>query len=167
MMEFFRGWKRKVGTLILVMACLCAMGWVRSFTDQDVFVRLNNNETHLVVSMNGCVWWERIWPIMTPRQSRSFYKNSKTTVNSDNTWDDCDIHWNITGLGFDFRTYSKWQAVGGVAPYTQEYALWQLPYWSVTIPLTLISVWLLLSKSRSSTQKKIMEPEADEGGATS
>ena len=33
-----------------------------------------------------------------------------------------------------------------------------VPYWSLTIPLTFISLWLLLSKPRRSTPKKLDEP---------
>ena len=32
-----------------------------------------------------------------------------------------------------------------------------IPYWSLVIPLTLLSAYLLLSKSRNSTPKKLVE----------
>ena len=42
--------------------------------------------------------------------------------------------------------------------------LWKLPYCSIAVPLTLISLWLLFSKPRTSIPKKITEPIPDEGG---
>lgn len=38
-----------------------------------------------------------------------------------------------------------------------------LPYWSITIPMTLISVFLLITKPRKSTPKKTDEPIPNEG----
>ena len=38
-----------------------------------------------------------------------------------------------------------------------------IPDWSITIPLTLISFWLLTTKPRKSNQKKITEPISVEG----
>ena len=38
-----------------------------------------------------------------------------------------------------------------------------IPFWSLTVPLALISVWLLLSKPPKSIQKKITEPKFTEG----
>ncbi len=37
------------------------------------------------------------------------------------------------------------------------------PYWSIVLPLTILSAGLLLTKPRNSTQKKSPEPAANEG----
>ena len=39
----------------------------------------------------------------------------------------------------------------------------EVPHWAITIPLTLISLWLLLIKPKKSTPKKITEPITVEG----
>ena len=36
MMEFFRGWRRKVGVVTLAMACVFMVGWVRSLPDWNI-----------------------------------------------------------------------------------------------------------------------------------
>ena len=36
MREFFQGWRRKVGVVTLVMACVLTAGWVRSFLIRDI-----------------------------------------------------------------------------------------------------------------------------------
>ena len=38
-----------------------------------------------------------------------------------------------------------------------------IPYWSVTVPLTLIAAWLLLTKVRKPNQAKIVEPIPTQG----
>lgn len=37
MREFFKGWKRKLGCATLIMACVFAVGWMRSYTTTDLF----------------------------------------------------------------------------------------------------------------------------------
>ena len=38
MREFFKEWRRKVGLLTLLMACVFMAGWVRSHVIQDQFL---------------------------------------------------------------------------------------------------------------------------------
>ncbi|MDB5346741.1 MAG: hypothetical protein JWP89_5118 [Schlesneria sp.] len=145
MWSFFYGWRRKAGGVTLVMACVFAAAWVGSLTEMQALFRLNENDTHLVASVDGNISWERIWPIPTPRRSRWVHKRNRI-VGPNDPDSDCDVHWNITGFGFDFRAFSKLETGAGVPPYTQEFALWQIPYWSITIPLTLLSAYLILWK---------------------
>src|SRR5438105_3724804 len=35
MRDFFKGWRRKIGVLTLVMACVCMAAWVRSYSAED------------------------------------------------------------------------------------------------------------------------------------
>ena len=39
----------------------------------------------------------------------------------------------------------------------------QIPYWSIVVSLTAVSAFLLISKPKTSTQKKTSEPVHDEG----
>ena len=41
-------------------------------------------------------------------------------------------------------------------------SVWKVPYWSVVIPLTLLSAFLLLTKPHQSTPKKCTEPTTEE-----
>ncbi|WP_397569543.1 hypothetical protein [Schlesneria sp. T3-172] len=47
---FFRGWRRKLGLLTLVMACVFMVGWVRSHADYAESVDLSLIQ---IVSSNG------------------------------------------------------------------------------------------------------------------
>ena len=58
-------------------------------------------------------------------------------------------------IGFHFET--------GKVGHQSRYAVYTIPYWSIVLPLTLISVFLLLSKPRKSNQMKIADPVPSEG----
>ena len=112
--DFFRGWRRKIGCVTLMMALVGMAGWVRSHTIEDSFPLIGSE----IRSREGFV-----------EQTVTLFKrqpNSSSAV----------FHQSI---------------------------LRRLPYWSITIPLTLISFWFLLSKHGKSTQLKISEPVANEG----
>ena len=65
--------------------------------------------------------------------------------------------WQFLGFGFgksvDGTTQVANQSVQ-IVPST----IAVIPYWSIVVPLTLISLWLLLTKPRKSNQLKIAEP---------
>jgi hypothetical protein len=41
MRDFFKGWRRKVGCVTLVMACAVATGWLRSMLTDDYIAAFN------------------------------------------------------------------------------------------------------------------------------
>ena len=54
MREFFRGWRRKIGVVTLVMACVFMMGWVRSaFVDNKIDIPTPDRNLLRVVSTAG------------------------------------------------------------------------------------------------------------------
>src|SRR5262245_3802284 len=57
MREFFKGWRRKVGCVTLVMA-LASLGlWTRSFQSDDAITISIVSRTHMVRSWTGLVSW--------------------------------------------------------------------------------------------------------------
>ena len=52
----------------------------------------------------------------------------------------------------------EWCGFGCGESHLNHLQIWTIPYWSITIPLTALSAFLLLSKPRQSTQKKTLEP---------
>jgi hypothetical protein len=75
--------------------------------------------------------------------------------------DDVSEHpvWRWRFLGFEAGEFTT-QMTGD----SSHGSFCSIPYWSVTVPLTLVSLWLLLSKPRSLNRKNINEPDANEGG---
>src|SRR5664279_4247082 len=115
MREFFKGWKRKVGIVTLLLALMFMGAWGRSHISKDQISLWNDG--HI--------------------------RNS--------------IFLNDTGVGFQQMQHNSpfgcFTIKNGVV----------VPYWPVITSLTLLSTYLLLSKPRQSTLKKITEPAANKG----
>ena len=58
--------------------------------------------------------------------------------------------------GFRYGEYGS-SDMPPAPPCVEEIRIWIVPYGIITVPLTLVSAFLLLSKPRKSTQKKIAE----------
>jgi hypothetical protein len=60
MREFFKGWKRKIGVLMLAFPCIFMAGWVRSYNDQTDRCRLLGG---ILESTNGGIerWEHHNW----------------------------------------------------------------------------------------------------------
>lgn len=57
MREFFRGWRRKVGCLILLIAFVLSVIWVRSYLADDVLTIAVSGGQHDLSSNNGEFRW--------------------------------------------------------------------------------------------------------------
>lgn len=157
MLESFRGWKRKVGCVTLVLACVFAVGWVRSFGTQDTLtVRLNPSAHHKLISVSGRLLVMTLsidggpiaivhhWTVRPTEENRFSYEvwfpDSSGTITKDHL---SMAFWSSGtdgGAFYDSTIAVKW---------------YQFPYWSIVLPLTAISAWLLLSKPRAMTKPPI------------
>lgn len=155
--EFFKPWRRRCGVVTLVMAYVFATGWVRSLSffegitcptgTRMAFGLISNNQHVLFIaglfggrdSYIVAGFPELDW------DSRQVEELSEIYAESDMSW---RFGWRYFGVHYSQR---------------QGATFCIFPYWSVTIPLTLISLWLLITKSRKSTQSKISEPVSNEG----
>ena len=68
-------------------------------------------------------------------------------------WPSGDFRWRIGDFG--------WQDIS-TGP-NNRWVHFVVPHWSIVIPLTLISLWLLLTKPRRPAPKKIPESTSNEG----
>jgi hypothetical protein len=71
MHEFFRGWRRKTGCVILVVACFLMIGWIRSLVWRDSTIIRTDSDTayHLFTTPHRLhcermVWVGSSWGIM-------------------------------------------------------------------------------------------------------
>jgi len=168
MREFFKGWRRKLGVVTLLMACGLMAGWLRSQSVLDRFFFSQQHSMHPMLSMDGVVSWRILTPfgenLSSGWSERPKWISSELTQNSINNyklyWDDGDVHWHWQCIGFDFgaASFERLSQVPGNANWMRREEIWQIPYWAITIPLTLFSLWLLVWKPRKSTPKKIIEP---------
>ena len=156
MSDFFHSWRRKAGCVTLVMALVFMGGWVRSVSLTDnIVVPCERNRIHVLLSLDSTLgWW--IYRADKPHGKPAWPDwRSEVTVDAGRL-NNGNVQWNWRCCGFG-RGATAIAADGSMAQ------LWTIPYWSVTTPLTLLSAFLLLSKPRKLTQKKLAEPIPFEG----
>jgi len=148
---YFKPWRRKLGVVTLVMACVFAVGWVRSFRICDnIGISNGDRSYHQLFSCPNWFGW-----VMVPC--------TKGTIPN---WYQTSVHgWHTSNLDHRMREESPYSMVhlhmeAKGRGYNWRYSdvsnpHFIVPYPSVVITLTLISFWLLLSKPKTSTTKKI------------
>jgi hypothetical protein len=133
MTEFFKGWRRKIGCVTLAFACVFAAGGVRSYGARDSLVIetsvmdfgfVSNSGTMMIWFDDDVVTYGYVW-----------YTDRPASLDSDEVGIDWDWKW----LGF--RHFARTR--NSVNPDSTA-----VPYWSIVLPLTLLSAWLLLSKPK-------------------
>ena len=161
--DFFKGWRRKAGLVTLTMACLLAVGWMRSilYWDMIYFSQLPGTG-HDLVSERGLLGWERMTFPIEEDSSYPMVKwesdpNSRTgeALNFaylESTSDESFV-WRRCYGGFSIGETS---GVGILPPFSfdkddlpftpMRYVI--VPYWSLVLPLTLLSAWLILVEPR-------------------
>jgi len=146
MREFFRGWRRKTGCVTLLVACLLTGGWVRSLTRHDgINYRTGQQSDQRLISFQSAVHWcwlegsadLHLFPTI---DWYSFPHATNLMVNHpQRTW-----RWSYAGFGMHDFTYA------GNATFT----VLVIPYWSIVLPLIVLSAWLLFSKSRPQKEER-------------
>jgi len=149
MYEFFKGWRRKIGVVTLMMACVFMAGWVRSQFCGDVvtfndnvqrscgtlasgdnvllFALTLNSDLHVVLRLPDVL-------VMTPNEIRD-------------ELDQEDIQWSWRLFGIRHGVQSE------------QNRIWVVPYWIIVFPLTLFSAYLLLVKPQVAKPKETIEPD--------
>jgi hypothetical protein len=165
MHTFFHGWRRKAGSVTLLLACAVYGAWIRSSTVTDsVNCYSWWKVTQSLVSSDSSLSWERrdttnvanhevpFWkrgiagrkrrapralPQLASFQSESIIAGGHLSPRLDAP----DIIWHWRWHGF------------GSGDWPSHYTtLWVIPYWSIVLPLTLLSAYLILWKPRKPTQ---------------
>ena len=160
MKEFFRGWRRKIGVLTLVLACLSTAGWMSALQDiRDVAVIPSSQQTtEGFVSGEGSISWIRIYD----EDATPTTELKRIDFSDDPSWHngaflDPRIEWDFLWCGFGTGR------IGGPPDRNWLKVCWVIPYWAIVVSLTALSAYLLLSTPKTSPQKKIVEPTANEG----
>ncbi len=113
-------------------------GWMTQFAVQDAFlVRSDREHFHLLVSGYHGLMWIKMVDLVGFSRGRPFYEAD--FVDRSDPFETVDIEWRWKALGFDFGQ--------GHHAFQAPFGFWIIPYWSIAIPLTLISVWLVGSKA--------------------
>lgn len=144
MSTFFKGWRRKLGLLTLVMSCVFTVGWVRSLVYADALTVIGNNGPFIsrarIESNLGAIYFAhfRILDILDARFKRSFPRHSVVEVQKSKP----PIHVEWTRLGFATRINDS-GSIGGFG----------IRYWLIVYPPAALSAYLLFVKPRSSKKR--------------
>jgi hypothetical protein len=128
--ECFRGWRRKAGLVTLAMASVLTVGWMRSYVVHDELFIPNLHSHHYVGSDSGRLCWERtLYGALTREQ-----------------WWGCEprpVSWDSSGVPSTTDSLASFQfgRRDGIE-------WWTMPFWSLVLPLALLSAWLISSKPR-------------------
>ncbi len=141
MLEFFKGWRRKAGCIALVTACVFAIGWMRSqFIEDSFHVHDVFNECFFGSTKDGIYFnWLRFGTedsgSLRPSETIPFWLSVPRNAQRFGGVDELAIDWDWTWLGFRYLGAT----VGFIAI---------VPYWSIVLPTTLLSAYLILWKPR-------------------
>ena len=158
---YFKPWRRKIGVMTLLLACALTLVWMRSNLVRDElticspssWLELNWHDE--LASLDGSLCWYRYRldpdhggigassPFYFQSTPVTDYRGSSPRIEDTLKW-----QWEWAGFGF---------GAGGTHLVGMSAKAWMVPYWSLILPLTLISSWLLCSKSRPTKPQSISE----------
>ena len=143
--EFFRGWRRKIGGVTLVMAGVFMAAWVRSLIVSDEFRFVSGTHTQQIFYSDPEFLTWVTYESNDPNSFRpALYGHySQSNHRTFTYWGNNDVDWQVRGLGFGTGGFTAPVGSGSRKG-------WFISYSLITIPLTLISFGLLLSKPRKS-----------------
>lgn len=134
MRDFFKPWRRRLGVLTLVMACVFAAGWVRSLTVQDVCAVDFDSFAVYVVSVD-----HNLSAVVRSRDREFIWSPPFVASYKFEPFDDVCKSLNLNRVLANIR-FGKGEEPGG------SWTALSIPVYFFVLPLTLLSAWLLLSK---------------------
>jgi hypothetical protein len=149
--EYFRPWRRKMGVLTLLMALVFMAGWVRSnFVSDNIsssvcrnrFLSLSSSlETLLVATIVTDI------PDLVAQGPQWHTDTPKSTDIKPLDDPEVECKWRCCQFGYGELSRKEFDE-NLQREFSFDVAMTPFPYWFITIPLTLLSTYLLLSKPR-------------------
>lgn len=154
--RYFKPWRRKIGVVTLLTACLCAAGWARSRLIQDTLTIETGPETTVkFVSASQALIFARtrVSNSTGPNRVRWWKSHRKIAGEWEMLIHDAMIQRDVNPFSVEHPEFQ-------IRSTKYSVMIYQVPYWPIVIPLTLLSTWLLLSNLR------VREPQDDSKGST-
>ena len=142
--EFFKPIRRKFGVVTLLMACLLMAGWLRSFSISDDVVFANNQW----VSVKGSLFWQRLVGVRRVDYDMGFHYGATDRRSDVYNGPTYQHYWQWRRWGFAFGEEEVEVASANGKMLAAKAIRYFIPFWSIVIPLTLVSLWLLLPKTQ-------------------
>lgn len=166
-MSYFKPRRRKLGIVMLVIACLLMAGWVRSYAHFDGIQRFSTDSQSGLGSIHGQIRGFYFHSNQARIKKQEFRFPSFAVKPTDQKEFDFGENSKTIGVGdFQFHQGSGiWGHYSDLAqtpgpPVQVDLMAVRIPYWSIVIPLILLSAYLLLSKPRVKCQsQKTGSPE--------
>jgi|SRR5579871_1662137 len=137
MVEFFRGWQRKTGCVLLMLALAMLGMWIRSTVVSDTIVFPSTLRNHSLKSSHSLLSWCTV-----ERKADGFRWWSEILAPDDRK--DPSLH--LTEIR-EYAMLSK-----------KRINISTTPYWAVTMPLIMLSAYLILcTGSRLDPEPKTSE----------
>ena len=142
---------KRIGVVTLAIACVCMAGWTRSLSIEDTVRGGRDGNAWYVSSVAGRIYaykWQREW-----------MENESTNWSTDKVLIMSSQFDPMRGLYAEPRRWD-WAGFHFGRVHLDRRSPWQsctVPYWSIVIPLTLISAYLILTKPRNTTPQTIVE----------
>jgi hypothetical protein len=136
---FFKGWRRKVGCVTLMVSLALVGAWIRSSRVFDHISFAIGNRQYEIRSIGNHVWWRSWEPVRLKPDWSSSSLLSKERVT--------DLSAKVDG---------EYRMMRGLV--RLRFALWNADYWSITMPLTLLSAYLILWKPRKKPNAQQIDP---------
>ena len=145
---YFKPWRRKIGVLSLLLACVLMVAWMRSWNRGDVYViRIGDDTLHCFISQRDWIGWVKIQSQQSlPRTVRTGW-DVKLLNGADALFNAIHTKWFAPITRHDPLHATPGYFGVSYEPFVPNPHL-IMPYWSIVIPLTLLSAYLLLSKPR-------------------
>lgn len=140
MREFFRCWRRKIGCVTLVIACLLTGGWVRSrIVKDEISIRQDSGVTHHLISNRSRIAWKTITidDLSSVHLKIGFFFSKAAEEDAFFGGSGADWRWHWQWCGFEFGAYTP-----DGPPWRED--IWIIPYWPWAITMSVLSAYLLL-----------------------
>jgi hypothetical protein len=151
--DFFKPWRRKIGAVSLVMACVFSVGLVRSFYISDVMEYFPGESSMIrLISWRGNVSCSYL--IGKPPSKfvkRFLFFAYENPYPFETEFEGCQWDWRVGHMGVATCSDTTSDSIAVVSP-----------YWSIVFPLTLLSAYLLLTKPRTAKPKTNVEHRLSE-----
>lgn len=143
MPTYFKPLRRKIGLTTLVVACVFAVGWIRSTVTFDNLIVNYRGSIYAIGSRSGKTTWSHMTVLGLPNfeltANRPFISRQSRAASE---YNDSPVPFGHIRRNWNGFEYLHWD---DMTDEPTRKTRWIIPYWSIVIPLTLLSAWLLLS----------------------
>lgn len=162
--QYFRGWGRKAGLAALLIACIVTVLWLCTLrgeycyhyvwrTSDTAAIRVGIKKSQLVLDSISA--GRPLFVSSGVNQAIAVWKDPVTRTLNYPSQGDTEIEWTHQFGGFGFGKYLQDE------PFAFHFKTWRIPYWSVVMPLSVISAWLLFTGRRQpKVTDSTLAPEA-------